>query len=215
MEHRIDNEPTEEELQAWLEEQKVKDKARYAALHAEAVGRLEKWAAGEKPPKWFDDIERKLGARIARIDLANGASFRRVSAQVERRVYNWRLAARLIAEGADYWKVAHELGCTVEAVQRRMREGSKLRKWVAAAHRERAERMEFAAARQGERIVGGLDSELDDLREDRDPAIKRWLLKRMLGDRPADSRVAATPKKPRVPARISLNKPKQAGISLD
>ncbi len=124
----MEREPTQEELDAWLEQERLKDVARYAAKAKEAVKWIEKWAEGDKVPKWFDAIERQLGARIGRIDLENGQSFRRVAARTARRIYNWRLAARLIAEGADYWKVAAELGCSVEAVQRRMREGSKLRK---------------------------------------------------------------------------------------
>ncbi len=209
----MEREPTPEELDAVLAEQKVKDRARYAARTAEAVKWLETWAEGDKPPKWFDDIERKIGARISRIDLDDGHSFRRVPHKVTRRTYNWRLAARLVARGDDYWKVAGELGCPVEAVQRRMREGSKLRKWVAQAHRERAERMEFTAATHGERVVNGLDGEFNLLKGDRDPAIKRWLLKRMLGDRPQPA--ASRPAGRAALARISLNEPKQAATSPD
>ena len=91
---------------------------------------------------------------------------------------------------------------------------------MAEAHAQRTQRMEFVAARHGEHVVNGLEGEFDELRGDRDPAIKRWLLKRVLGDRPQDSAVASLqrPANPHLalpdgaitPARISLNKPKQA-----
>ena len=44
----MEREPTQEELDAWLEQERLKDVARYAAKAKEAVKWIEKWAEGDK-----------------------------------------------------------------------------------------------------------------------------------------------------------------------
>jgi hypothetical protein len=188
--------PTPEESLEWAQQEHERSR-----IHRER--KVSETAASRKKPAWWENFERELGEYIDEVRLRSGRviSFKRFEPGERKRVkYAWKLAAQALARGGDVFDAARAAGCSVEAVERRLRDGSRLARMVEEIRRTRYERAALKTEREGELYVNRLGENMKPYEDRGDRAFHRWLVQRMaehappVADKPLKRKRKSAPK---------------------
>jgi hypothetical protein len=96
------------------------------------------------------------------------------------RRYNWRKAARLMADGMEWRDAANAIGCDQRSMLRMMRHSAQFRSMMAEERRMQHERIE----REFEKNLLRVNKLIEDQLRRGDGATVRWMARRALGTRP-------------------------------
>ncbi len=177
----------DEKQKQWEAEQEARFYKAQEERRKAQVRHVDALNEARKKPGWWDRLEREVGERIVLVQLASGRTidYRRFEPEHRRRIrYNWRIAAQVLARGEDVFAAAYAVGCPVETVERRLRDGSRLARLVEDLRRRRFEQSALRTEAEGEIYVRGIHDYMKPDTDRGDRPFHRWLVKWMAAAAP-------------------------------